>query len=219
MEQGVNNMDKVFDYKKEYKNLYLPSKKPELTNIPTMNFIMIDGNGDPNSERFKQAVATLYAISYTIRMSVKKGIKINGYFNYVVPPLEGLWWVEDNNFSLNDKSNWVWTLMIRQPDFVSNDVFNWALEESKKAKPNIDFSKVRLEEFTEGLCVQIMHIGPYANEPDTMSKVSDYLLNNNLKDLVGLGKKHHELYLSDPRKTASDKIKTVLRHPVEENKK
>ena len=199
------------DYKKEYKDLYLPKTAPALIDVPPMQFIMVDGKGDPNGNEYREAVSTLYALSYTIKMNGKDR---DGYFDYVVPPLEGLWWCEGGGFDFNKRDNWRWTSMIRQPEFVTPDVFGWALAVAKNKKPELDPSKARLESFAEGLCVQIMHVGPYVNEPLTLEKVKEFLARNNLVDQTGSERKHHEIYLSDPNKTSPENLKTVLRLPV-----
>jgi len=207
--------EKVFDFKKEYKDLYLPKDAPALIEIPTMNFIMADGFGDPNNNTiFEQAVELLYGLSFTIKMSKMKGEQPKGYFEYVVPPLEGLWWIGDGKFSLDERENWKWTLMIRQPEFVNISVFNWACDVLKIKKPNLQVENARFEAFDEGLCVHMMHIGPYAAEIITMEKIEAYILQKGLKDRIGNGGKHHEIYLSDPRKSKPEGMKTVLRHPV-----
>lgn len=206
---------KPFDYKKEYKELYQPKTIPQLVDVPEMDFIMVDGRGDPNdSPLFQEAVEILYGISYTIKMSSKKGMEPEGYFDYVVPPLEGLWWIDGTEFSFTDRENWLWTLMIRLPEFVTSDVFAWAKAETKKKKPELGVDKARFETFKEGLCVQIMHIGPYSTEPESMAKVKEFLEANGLVETFTEGGKHHEIYLSDPRKANPEKMKTVLRHPV-----
>lgn len=202
------------DYKKEYKDLYMPKRKPVLIEVPSMTFIMIDGQGDPNGEAYQSAVQALYALSYTIKMSKKGEKELEGYFEYVVPPLEGLWWISSGSFSLNERDNWLWTSMIRQPEFVNQEVFEWALEESKKKKPLVDLSHARLESFTEGLCAQMMHIGPYSQEPVSVQELHAFMEKNKLVNETGSERKHHEIYLSDPRRTAPEKLKTVLRLPV-----
>lgn len=205
----------VFDFKKEYKDLYMPKSKPVLIDIPAMRFVMIDGSGDPNnSPAFQRATELLYGLSYTIKMSKKKGSQPPGYFEYVVPPLEGLWWIEGGQFSFALRDNWKWTLMIRQPEFVDTACFQWATGELRHKKPELPHDMVRLETFTEGWCVQIMHVGPYVSEPESMSRIEDYITAQGLGDLVGKGRKHHEIYLSDPRKAKPESMKTVLRHPV-----
>lgn len=207
---------KVFDYKKVYKDLYMPKDIPALIEVPKMNFIMVDGSGNPNNNPiFQQAIELLYGLSYTIKMSRKKGKQIEGYFDYVVPPLEGLWWIDEGSFSLENRDNWKWTLMIRQPEFVNEELLSWAAYELLKKKADMPVQRARFEAFEEGLCVQIMHTGPYSTEPETMKKVEAFLTEHGLKERWQGGGKHHEIYLSDPRKTAPDKMKTVLRHPVE----
>ncbi len=207
-------MPASFDFKKEYKDLYLPKEKPVLIDVPAMNFIMLDGAGDPNDKPYQEAVEVLYALSYTIKMSKKGDTMIPGYFEYVVPPLEGLWWVAEGPFSFLDRQNWLWTSMIRQPDFVTAEIFQWAVEQCRRKKPDLDVNAARLENFKEGLCVQLLHIGPYANEPQSVALMHTYMQQEGLLDQTGSTRKHHEIYLSDPRKTDPAKLKTVLRHPV-----
>jgi hypothetical protein len=209
----INMYDKL-DYKKEFKDLYMPKQKPALIEVPPMNFIMVNGKGDPQQEEYQNAIAILYALTFTIKMSKMSGSQPAGYFEYVVPPLEGLWWCEDGGFDFEKRDSWCWTSMIRQPEFVTNEVFEWAVEECKKKKPQLDISQARFEPFTEGLCVQMMHIGPYADEPKSIKMIKDFIEESGLADATGIERKHHEIYLSDPRKTAPDKLKTVLRHPV-----
>lgn len=209
-------MTKKVDYKKDYKDLYLPKTKPMLIDVPPMNFITIDGIGDPNQTEYQQAVGALYALTFTIKMSKMSENQPQGYFEYVVPPLEGLWWVSDGAFSLDKRDNWLWTSMIRQPEFVTPAVFAWAHEECQRKKPELDLSKARFGTFTEGLCVQIMHIGPYSDEPKSLALLEDFIKGNALVNQTGSERKHHEIYLSDPRKTAPDKLRTVLRIPVAE---
>jgi hypothetical protein len=207
---------KVLDYKKEYKDLYMPKDKPTLIVVPSINFFMCDGTGDPNDNSdFQQAIGLLYGLSFTIKMSKMKGNQAEGYFEYVVPPLEGLWWIDEGGFSLEVRDNWKWTLMIRQPEFVNEDVFKWACSELIKKKREMPIEKARFEALDEGLCVQIMHIGPYSTEPETMKKIETFILKEGLKNKVGNGGKHHEIYLSDPRKSKPENMKTVLRQPVE----
>ncbi len=206
--------EKAVDFKKEYKDLYMPKDKPVLVTVPAMRFIMVDGSGDPNGQEYQEAVELLYTMCYTIKMSSKKGMQPQGYFDYVVPPLEGLWWISSDDFSLEQRDNWQWTSMIRQPDFVTEETFKWAGQESMKKRPGLQIEKARFETFAEGLCVQIMHTGPFKTEPETMKKIDAFIAENNLKDLVGKGGKHHEIYLSDPRKVKPETMKTVLRHPV-----
>jgi hypothetical protein len=206
---------KAFDYKKQYQDLYMPKRAPGLIDVPAMSFLMVDGSGDPNNNtEFQQATELLYGLSYTIKMSKMKGNQPPGYFEYVVPPLEGLWWIDGGHFSLDKRDNWKWTLMIRQPEFVDNEFLQWAARELKNKKPELSAEKARLEALEEGLCVQMMHIGSYASEPESMAMIEDFIINQGLKDLVGHGGKHHEIYLSDPRKAKPESMKTVLRYPV-----
>jgi hypothetical protein len=200
------------DWKKAFKDLYQPSAKPTLIDVPTMQFIMVDGKGDPNHAEYQQAVELLYTLAYTIKF---KGKHLPGYIDYSVPPLEGLWWEDDGSFDLAARDKWNWTSMIRQYDFVTQEVFTWAIETAKQKNPELDYSKVRLETFTEGLCVQVMHTGPYAEEPATVEKLHQFMDENNLASVIGKERKHHELYVTNPLKTAPEKLKTVLRLPVE----
>lgn len=216
-------MENKLDYKKEFKDLYMPKKKPTLIEVPAMNFIMIDGKGDPNEENgeYSKAVELLYALCYTIKMSKKGQNKIEGYFEYVVPPLEGLWWCDEGKIEFLDKSKFHWTSMIRQPEFVTDEVFKWSCSEVLKKKPQLDISKARFRVLKEGLCVQMMHIGPFDNETETVNEIEDYIEKSNLRNAIsevnddGRIRRHHEIYLSDPRKIDKQKIKTVLRIPVE----
>ncbi len=200
------------DYKKAFKDLYIPSAKPALIDVPKMQFIMVDGHGDPNGEEYQQAVELLYTLTYTIKM---KGKHLAGYFDYSVPPLEGLWWEEGDTFDLQSREKWNWTSMIRQFDFVTEEVFTWAVENARQKNPDLDYAKAQLKTFTEGLCVQIMHTGPYADEPATVKKLHQFIEENNLKSMIGTERKHHEIYLNNPLRTAPEKLKTVLRIPVE----
>lgn len=210
------------NYKKVYKELYLPKQKPVVVDVPDMNFIMVDGSGNPNDNggEYQQAVEILYGLAYTIKMSKRNNSEPKGYFDYVVPPLEGLWWIEEDTMDFTQKSKFSWTSMIRQPEFVTKEVFKWACEELKRKKPQMDISKAHLEIFNEGLCVQMMHIGSFDDEPKTIKLIDNYVSDNNLKNAIssvgldGRIRRHHEIYLSDPRKTAPEKMKTVLRHPV-----
>lgn len=222
--------NKKFDYKKAFKELYQPKAKPTVVEVPEMKFIMIDGEGDPNDKggAYHTAVEILYGLSYTIKMSKMGEYTPEGYFDYVVPPLEGVWWLNDEGefeFSkLQNKSKFCWTAMIRQPEFVTHEVFEWAIEQLKRKKPHLETSKARLETFEEGLCVQMMHIGPFDDEPKTVAIMDQYMKENNLRDAIedvlpdGKIRRHHEIYMGDPRKVAPEKMKTVLRHPVTLNK-
>ena len=203
-------MSKI-DYKKDYKDLYLPKTIPAIIDVPSMGFIMVDGKGDPQDKEYQEAVSILYALSYTIKM---KGKELSGYFDYTVFPLGGLWWCENGDFDFSKRDNWRWISMIRQPDFVTPDIFEWAAELTQKKKPEYDFSKARLETFSEGLCVQVMHVGSYADEPVTIAKIKEFINQNGFADMTGTDRKHHEIYLSDPNKTTPDKMNTVIRLPV-----
>ena len=200
----VTGMPKKVDFKKDYKDLYLPKTKP----------MLIDGARDPNHKEYQQAVGTLYALTFTIKMSKMSGNQPPGYYEYVVPPLEGLWWISGGAFSFEERDNWLWTSLIRQPEFVTPSVFAWAVEECRRKKLELDLKKARFETFSEGLCVQIMHIGPYSDEPRSIALLKEFIEKNGLVDQTGSERKHHEIYLSDPRRTAPEKLKTVLRHPV-----
>jgi len=210
------------DYKKSSKELYCPKNEPSKIVVPAMSFIMADGAGNPNDENgeYQKVVELLYALSYTIKMSAKSGNAPKAYFDYVVPPLEGLWWLSsDDGFDFTQKERFCWTSMIRQPEFVTAEVFAWACAEVKRKKPHLPVDKARLEAFDEGLCVQCMHIGKFDDEPKTLKKMESYIIQNKLINDIssmqnGAVRRHHEIYLSDPRKTAADKMKTVLRIPV-----
>ncbi len=203
------------DYKKEYKELYMPKNTPMLVNVPSMPFIMIDGKGDPSHDSYQKAVEILYGLSYIIKMSKKKGLQPTGYFEYVVPPLESLWWSEEIEFERNNRESWYWTSMIRLPEFVDETFFKWACDEMKHKKPELSIDKAKFVTFNEGLCIQMMHIGPYSEEIKSIESMKQYMTQNHLSDMTGKVRKHHEIYLSDPRKVEPNKLKTVLRHPVE----
>ena len=208
-------MDKL-DYKKEYKELYNTKTTPLVIDVPEMKFIQVDGRGNPNDEggQYQQALELLYALTYTIKMAPKSGNTPKDYFEYVVPPLEGLWWLGDSeDVDFRDKSKYCWTSMIRQPEFVNDEVFLYAAETVAKKK-GLDTSKARLVTLTEGLCVQCMHLGPYDDEPATFAKMKDFMAQNGLiHDPSQIGR-HHEIYLGDPRKLEPAKRKTILRYPV-----
>lgn len=214
-------MPQKTDYKKEQKNLYMPGKTPSIIEVPKMTFIMVDGFGDPNtSTQYKTALEILYGLSFTIKMSKMNGTQPEGYFEYVVPPLEGLWWTENDSFdgvNETDKEKFCWTSMIRQPEFVTPEVFETAKYKLKKKKPFLNFSLARLETLEEGLCAQIMHIGPYDDEAATIYKLERFILNEGYFTDINHFRKHHEIYLSDPRRTAPDQLKTVIRHPIRKN--
>ncbi|MGN8771204.1 GyrI-like domain-containing protein [Paenibacillus barengoltzii] len=201
------------DFKKRDKELYLPKTEPVLVEVPPMLFLMVDGKGDPNGEAYQLAVQKLYALSYGIKMSKMGDDKPDGYYDFVVPPLEGLWDSINVGYDPN-RDNWLWTSMIRQPEFVTEDFLNRVKERTVKKNPGLDLSDVRLAVFEEGLCVQILHIGPYQTEPESVAKMKAFLETNGLTENFDDTRKHHEIYLSDPRKTGPEKMKTVLRHPV-----
>ena len=210
----------VFDYKKEYKEFYLPPAKPQIIHIPKMQFVAVRGKGNPNEEdgEYKAALALQYAISYAIKMSKKGDHKITGYFDFVVPPLEGFWWQEKDGlvvpgFDYTDKSSFNWISVIRLPDFVTQKDFDWAKENVRKKK-GLDCSHAELLPFEEGDSVQIMHIGSYDDEPATIKLMDDFALDNGWQLDFSATRLHHEIYLSDPRKTAPEMLKTVIRHPV-----
>jgi hypothetical protein len=210
-----DNMADVVDFKKEYKDLYLPKTKPVIIKVPEIIFVAIEGKGNPNETdgEYKNALKVLYGIQYTIKMS-KKGTSIpNGYFDYVVPPLEGLWWTLDKEIDYKNKSKFNWVSMIRLPEYVNKDVFKWACEEAAKKK-KINTGKAYVYKFTEGLCVQCMHIGPFDEETRTIKLIDNFIDDNNLLKDLNDKRKHHEIYLSDPRKGDPKKMKTVLRIPV-----
>ncbi len=205
----------AFDFKKEYKEFYLPSGKPQIVKLPPMNYIAFRGKGNPNEEggEYKAGVGLLYGIAYTLKMSKKGEHKIDGYFDYVVPPLEGLWWIDGlNGMDYSRKEDFSFISMIRLPDFVSSSDFEWAKIEAERKK-KLDFSRVEFFSYDEGLCVQMMHTGAYDDEPVSIALMEDFIKENNLKEDFS-NRFHHEIYLSDPRKGDQSKLKTVLRHPV-----
>ena len=205
-----------FDYKKEYKEFYMPKNKPEIVNIPEMKFIAVRGKGDPNEEggEYKASIGLLYGIAFTIKMSKKGSYKIDGYFDYVVPPLEGFWWQEDTlGVDYSRKEDFCWISMIRVPDFVSEKDFNWAIEEAGEKKQQ-DFSKVEFMTIKEGLCVQCMHVGRYDDEPATIVIMDRFIQENGYVNDFSAKRMHHEIYLSDARRVTSEKLRTVIRHPI-----
>lgn len=206
----------AFDFKKEYKEFYLPTCNPEIVNVPAANYIAVRGQGDPNEEggTYKAAIGVLYAVAYTIKMSKMGDHRMEGYFDFVVPPLEGFWWQEGRNgVDYEDKSGFHWISVIRLPGFVTQTDFDWAVAEASRKK-KMDCSSAELLAVHEGLCVQIMHIGPYDNEPATVAVMDAFLAEHGYEnDFVG-NRFHHEIYLSDTRKTVPEKWKTVIRHPI-----
>lgn len=206
----------AFDYKKEYKEFYLPKNKPEIIEIPKMNFIAVKGKGNPNEENgdYQTTIGLLYAIAYTIKMSYKGAHKIDGFFEYVVPPLEGFWWQEGiKGMDYNQKEKLEFISIIRLPDFVTKKDFDWAIEEATKKK-KLDFSRVEYFSYDEGLCVQCMHIGPFDLEPATVEEMHKCMEENGYELDISDKRYHHEIYISDPRKCDISKLKTVIRHPI-----
>ncbi len=209
-------MRMAFDFKKEYKEFYMPKNKPEIVTVPKANYIAVRGKGNPNDEggAYQQAVGILYAVAYTLKMSYKTDYRIEGFFDYVVPPLEGFWWQDGvDGIDYSDKSTFNWISVIRLPDFVTQKDFGWAAGEAEKKK-HLDCSKAEFLTIDEGLCVQIMHIGPFDDEPATVSTMNEYLLENGYENDFSDSRLHHEIYLSDARKVAPEKWKTVIRHPI-----
>ena len=205
----------AFDFKKEYKEFYLPPVTPTLVDVPPANYIAVRGMGNPNDEgsEYKDSIGLLYGIAFTIKMSKKGGRQIEGYFDYVVPPLEGLWWSENGEVNYAHKEAFHFISMIRLPEFVTRADFDWAVAEATRKKKT-DFSKVEFFHYEEGRCVQCMHIGPFDSEPITIGKMKAFAEQQGLSIAMDDVRRHHEIYLSDPRKTAADKLKTVIRYPV-----
>lgn len=206
----------TFDYKKEYKEFYLPPKKPTIVTVPAMSYLAVRGQGNPNDENgeYKASIGMLYAIAFTIKMSKKSSHQIAGYFDYVVPPLEGFWWqdgIEGFDYTQKEKVHFI--SVIRLPDFVTKETFTWAIEEATRKKQQ-DFSQVEFLTYDEGVCVQCMHIGSYDDEPGTIEAMHTYAAEQGYVLDLSDQRLHHEIYLSDPRKCAPDKIRTVVRHPI-----
>lgn len=204
----------AFDYKKKYKEFYLPPKVPGIVTVPAMNFLAVRGQGDPNEEdgAYKQALGMLYAVAFTIKMS--KQHKLEGYFDYVVPPLEELWWQEGvRGVDYAHKKAFQWISLIRLPEFVTKEVFDRAIREATEKKQQ-DFSPVEFFHWEEGLCVQCMHIGPYDGEPATVAAMEEYTKRQGYEEDLGKGRFHHEIYLSDARRCKPERMKTVIRHPI-----
>ena len=205
-----------FDFKKEYKEFYLPKNKPQIVNVPKANYIAIRGQGNPNEEggAYQRAIGILYAVAYTLKMSYKTDYKIDGFYEYVVPPLEGFWWQDGIcGVDYSNKSTFNWISVIRLPDFITKKDFDWAVKTASEKK-KIDCSKAEFLTIEEGLCVQIMHFGSYDDEPASLEKMDKYLEENGYEKDFSDTRLHHEIYLSDPRKTTLDKQKTVIRHPI-----
>ena len=206
----------AFDYKKEYKEFYMPANKPSIVTVPKMNYIAVRGKGNPNDEsgEYKDSIGLLYAIAFTIKMSYKGSHKIDGYFEYVVPPLEGFWWQEGSDtIDYANENGFNFISLIRLPDFVTKADFDWAVREATNKK-KADFSKVEFLTYDEGVCVQCMHVGSYDDEPKTVALMHEYMAANGYVLDISESRYHHEIYLSDPRKCAGEKLKTVVRHPI-----
>lgn len=205
-----------FDFKKEYKEFYMPKNRPEIVNVPAANYVAVRGSGDPNEEdgAYKQAIGVLYAVAYTLKMSGKAGHRIEGFYDYVVPPLEGLWWQEGvEGVDYTNKASFNWISLIRLPDFITEEELRWAAETASKKK-EIDCSAAEFLNVDEGLCVQIMHCGPYDDEPASIALMDAYIAENGYENDFSSSRLHHEIYLSDARRTAPEKLKTVIRHPI-----
>ena len=206
----------AFDFKKEYKEFYMPENKPEIVNVPKANYIAVRGKGNPNEVggAYQQAVGVLYAVAWTLKMSYKTDHKIEGFIEYVVPPLEGFWWQDGVcGVDYSDKNSFNWISVIRLPDFITKADFDWAVETASEKK-KMDCSSAEFLEVEEGLCVQIMHIGPFDNEPKTVAIMDAYLQKNGYVNDINDVRLHHEIYMSDARKVSPDKWKTVIRHPI-----
>ena len=206
----------AFDFKKEYKEFYMPKNKPEIVDVPSANYIAVRGKGDPNEEggAYQQAIGVLYAIAYTIKMSYKTDHHIEGFFEYVVPPLEGFWWQDDTDgVNYSDKASFNWISVIRLPDFVTKDDFEWAVQTATKKK-KLDCSSAEFLTVNESLCVQIMHLGAFDDEPVTVEIMNKFIHENGYVNDINDRRLHHEIYMSDARKVAPEKWKTVIRHPI-----
>ncbi len=206
----------AFDFKKEYKEYYMPKNKPQIVDVPKANYIAVRGKGNPNEENgtYQQAISVLYAVAYTLKMSYKTDYKIEGFFEYVVPPLEGFWWQDNvDGVDYTDKSAFNWISVIRLPDFITQKDFEWAVETAGKKK-KMDCSSAEFMTIEEGLCVQIMHLGPFDAESETVALMDEYIEQNGYVNDINASRLHHEIYMSDARKVAPEKWKTVIRHPI-----
>lgn len=206
----------AFDFKKEYKEFYMPKNKPQIVDIPKANYIAVRGKGDPNEEggAYQQAISVLYAVAYTLKMSYKTDYKIEGFFEYVVPPLEGFWWQDDiDGIDYTNKSSFNWISVIRLPDFITQKDFEWAVETATKKKM-LDCSSAEFMTIDEGLCIQTMHFGSFDDELATVALMDEYLDKNRYVNDITDTRLHHEIYLSDARRVAPEKWKTVIRHPI-----
>ncbi len=206
----------AFDFKKEFKEFYMPKNKPEIVTVPRANYIAVRGKGDPNQPGgdYQRAISVLYAVAYTLKMSYKSDYRIEGFFEYVVPPLEGFWWQDGvDGVDYSDKSAFNWISVIRLPDFVAQKDFDWAVRTAEKKK-KLDCSSAEFFTVDEGLCVQMLHTGSYDDEPQTVAEMDSYLKENGYANDLSPQRLHHEIYLSDARKTPPEKLKTVIRHPI-----
>ena len=206
----------AFDFKKEYKEFYMPKNKSEIVNVPAANYIAVRGKGNPNTPdgEYQQAIGVLYAVAYTLKMSYKTDYKIEGFFEYVVPPLEGFWWQDNvDGVGYGNKDSFNWISVIRLPDFVKMKDFEWAVETATQKK-KLDCSKAEFLTIDEGLCIQIMHIGSFDNEPESVAIMDAFLEENGYENDINEKRLHHEIYMSDARKVAPEKWKTVIRHPI-----
>ena len=206
----------AFDFKKEYKEFYLPPERPEIVTVPRASYIAVRGSGDPNAPdgEYQRAIGVLYAVAYTLKMSYKTDHRIEGFFEYVVPPLEGFWWQEGmSGMDYKNKAALQWISVIRLPDFVTEADFAWAVETASRKK-KLDCSKAEFLTVEEGLCVQIMHVGPFDDEPRSVALMDAYLRENGYENDLSAERLHHEIYLSDARKAAPEKWRTVIRHPI-----
>lgn len=208
----------VFDFKMEYKEFYLPKSRPSIVTVPAMNFVAVRGQGDPNVEdgEYRRAINVLYGVAFTIKMSKKGSHRLDGYFDYVVPPLEGFWWQDGvAGVDYAHKEDFKWISAIRLPDFVTKADLDWAVEEATRKK-KADFSKAEFLTYDEGLCVQCMHVGPYDDEPGTVASMHEYMDSQGYSLDITDRRLHHEIYLSDARRVAPEKLRTVIRHPIKE---
>ena len=206
----------AFDFKREFKEFYLPKNRPEIVTVPKMRYVAVRGKGDPNEPdgEYQRAMQVLYAVAYTLKMSYKSDYRIEGFFEYVVPPLEGFWWQEGvQGVDLSDKASLNWISAIRLPDFIAERDFAWAVR-TAETKKKLDCSAAEFLTVEEGLCVQMMHIGPYDGEPASVARMDAFVRENGYENDLNDVRLHHEIYLSDPRKVAPEKMKTVLRHPI-----
>lgn len=210
----------AFDFKKEYKEFYMPKNKPEIVTVPQANYIAVRGKGNPNEidGAYQKAISILYAVAYTLKMSYKTEHKIEGFFEYVVPPLEGFWWQDNvDGIDYADKAAFNWISVIRLPEFITQKDYEWAVETASEKK-KLDCSSAEFLTVDEGLCVQIMHIGAFDDEPQTVTLMDEYIAQNGYENDITESRLHHEIYLSDARKVAPEKWKTVIRHPIKRSR-